>query len=67
MIGPYIRSPFEYFCISPVGLSPKKEPGKFWLIQDLSSAKGGISINSNIAERKGTVTYAGVPTALDLI
>ncbi len=57
MIGPYIRLPFDYFCISPVRLSPKKDPGKFRLIQDLSSPKGGISINSNITERKGTVTY----------
>ncbi len=67
MIGPFSQSPFEEYCVSPLGLQLKKDPNKFRLIQDLSAPKRGVSINSNIDNRKGEVRYADVATEINLI
>ena len=34
--GPFLDRPCKYFNVSPLGLCPKKEKGKFWLIFHLS-------------------------------
>ena len=67
MIGPFEKSPFPYFCVSPLGAREKKEPGKYRIIHDLSAPKKGVSVNGNIAETKGSVSYADIPAAVRLI
>ena len=56
--GPFTSSPFHSFCVSPLGLIPKKIPGDFWLIHHLSFPKG-ISINDGIASENMHIQYAG--------
>ena len=36
LAGPFRSLPFQTFCISPLGLVPKKAPGDFQLIHHLS-------------------------------
>ena len=45
--GPFSAPPFEDIVISPLGLTPKKEPGAFRLIHDLLFPKG-YSVNPGI-------------------
>ncbi len=45
----------------------KKLPGKFRVIHDLSSPFEGISVNSCIPTKDGTVMYDTVDTAIQLI
>jgi hypothetical protein len=40
MAGPFKLPPFKDFVVSPLGLVPKKEPGEFRLIHDLSFPRG---------------------------
>ena len=54
--GPFSAPPFEDFVISPLGLIPKKEPGAFRLIHDLSFPKGD-SVNSGIPREYCSVSY----------
>ena len=42
--------------ISPLGFIPKTEPGKFWIIHDLSFPKGD-SVNSGIPKEFCSVAY----------
>ena len=52
--------------LSPIGLVPKKIPGKFRLIHHLSYPRG-TSINSGIDRQHTTVTYHTVDNAIDII
>ena len=54
--GPFSAPPFKDFVISPLGLIPKKEPGAFRLIHDLSFPKGD-SVNSGIPREYCSVSY----------
>ncbi len=54
--GPFENKPFHDFCISPLGVVPKKEPSKFRLIHDLSFPKGN-SVNDGIPKEFCTVQY----------
>ena len=60
--GPFVSPPFTPFQISPVGVVPKKEPGKFRLIQHLSYPRGQ-SINDGIPIEQSHVTYQTVDDA----
>ncbi len=67
MIGPFLGPVFPAYVISPLGLRKKKVPGKFRVIHDLSAPFEGISVNSCIPTKDGTVTYDTVDTAIQLI
>ena len=64
--GPHKNVPFTNFMSSPIGLVPKKEPGKFRLIQHLSWPEGK-SINDFIDPEACTVKYARFDDAVKLI
>ena len=64
--GPFTSPPFQSFCVSPLGLIPKKTPGDFRLIHHLSFPKG-LSINDGILSEDTHVRYATVADAIKLI
>lgn len=66
MCGPFRTSPLAYLCISPIGVVPKKVPGKYRLIQHLSFPHGG-SVNDAIPEALCRVRYQLFDEALDLV
>ena len=53
--GPFSQAPFQSFCVSPIGVVPKKVPGEFRLIQHLSYPHGS-SINDGISSDDSHVT-----------
>lgn len=63
LAGPFSLPPFSKFCISPLGVVPKKTPGDFRLIHHLSFPKGG-SINDGISEEFSSVSYATIQDAI---
>ena len=67
--GPLDRPPCPGFRMSPLGLVPKKEPGKFRLIHDLSYPKFqlGQSVNSNIEGEYSVVSYDDLDFAIYII
>ena len=67
--GPFDDPPFHDFRSSPLGLVPKKEPGEFRVIHDLSYPKysQGVSINSNISPENSTVSYDDLDYAISII
>jgi hypothetical protein len=58
--------PLDNMVFSPVGVHPKKQPGKFRIIQHLSFPKGS-SINDGISRDNARVKYASVPDAISKI
>ena len=62
--GPFTSPPFQAFCVSPLGLIPKKTP--FRLIHHLSFPKG-LSINDGILSEETHVRYATVADVIKLI
>ena len=54
--GPFSAPPFDDLVICPLGLIPKKEPGAFRLIHDLSFPKGD-SVNCGITREHCRVSY----------
>ena len=64
--GPFQDMPFSNLIISPVGLVPKSEPGKFRLIHNLSFPEGG-SINDGIDRELCKVQYANFDDAVNLV
>ena len=64
MAGPFTEPPFDPFHISPIGLRPKKLPGQFRLIHDLSFPYNESSINSNIPKECKQVKYCCVLDAI---
>ena len=54
--GPFQSPPFADFHISPLGLIPKREPGEYRLIHDLSHPTGS-SINEFIDSEHTSVQY----------
>ena len=54
--GPFDTPPFENFCVSPLGVVPKKTPGEFRLIHHLSFPKGG-SVNDGISSEHTVVQF----------
>ena len=66
LAGPFKSPPFQSFCVSPLGLVPKKIPGDFRLIHHLSFPKG-LSVNDGIASENTNVRYATVTDAIRII
>jgi hypothetical protein len=64
--GPFLRPPFDPFFISPLGLVPKKEHGKFRLIHDLSYSPDG-AVNDYIGSDDAAVQYEILDHVIDLI
>ena len=54
--GPFQSPPFFQFTTSPLGAVPKKEPGEFRIIHDLSYPKNN-SVNSCISKLDSAVSY----------
>ena len=54
--GPFDEPPFSDFLVSPLGVVPKKEPGKFRLIHDLSFPLD-VSVNDFIDPAEARVHY----------
>ena len=63
LAGPFHSPPFSNFCISPLGVVPKKTPGEFRLIHHLSFPKG-LSINDGIPEEFSSVSFATIQDAI---
>lgn len=66
MIGPFDSPPFTNFRISPLGVVPKKEVGKFRLIHHLSHPKGS-SVNDGISKEDASVSYVSFDRAVMLV
>ena len=66
MGGPFREPPLGNFISSPLGLVPKKTPGQFRIIHDLSFPKGN-SVNSHIPREWATVSYELLDDALKII
>lgn len=64
--GPFTNPPFENLVCSPLGLVPKKTPGEFRLIHDLSFPKGN-SVNSHIDPFYSAVQYEVLDNCVELI
>lgn len=64
--GPYCSPPLKNFVVSPLGLVPKKNPGKFRIIHHLSYPEGS-SVNDGIPDRHAAVHYASVDDAVKVI
>ena len=64
--GPFIAPPLPDFRVSPLGLIPKKEPGSFRLIHDLSQPQLE-SVNSYIEDANATVKYETLDCIVDLL
>ncbi|XP_077155697.1 uncharacterized protein LOC143818192 [Ranitomeya variabilis] len=64
--GPFQSLPFKNMKISPLGIIPKKEPGKYRLIHHLSHPKGD-SVNDAISPEEASVSYASFDKAVELV
>ena len=66
ILGPFDRPPFTDFRVNPLGFVPKRTPGEYRLIVDLSQPKGH-SVNSYIPPELSSVSYPGIQDAIDII
>ncbi len=64
--GPFDSRPLRNLIISPIGLVPKSEPGKYRLIQHLSFPDGS-SINDGINREMCKVQYTSFDVAVRLV
>lgn len=64
--GPLTEPPFDPFCVSPIGLVPKREPNSYRLIHHLSYPDGA-SINDNIDPDLATVQYSSFDQAVEKV
>ena len=66
--GPFDQPPFHPFRCSPIRLEPKKEPGEYRVIHNLSYPfQHPTSINSGIPQEHKAVTYAMLDEAVEYI
>ena len=66
LAGPFINSPFKEYYISPIGIIPKKDKGKYRLIHDLSFLRGS-SVNDGIPLDIRSVNYEPFDNAISHI
>ena len=66
LAGPFESPPFTEFCVSPLGVVPKKVPGEFRMIHHLSFPSGS-SVNDGILSANTSVQYATIADAISLI
>lgn len=59
VLGPFKPGAFPHVQVSPFGVIPKSEPGKWRLILDLSSPRGD-SVNDGIAKELCSLSYTTV-------
>lgn len=64
--GPFLSPPFPNLRVSPLGVVPKREEGKYRLIQHLSHPKGS-SVNDGILSEDSSVTYVSFDRAVSLV
>ena len=64
--GPFKTPPFPIFRVLPLGVVPRKTPGKFCLIHHLSYPPGA-SINDVILSEHAMVAYSQADDAIFLI
>lgn len=64
--GPYASPPFSNLRVSPLGVVPKKELGKYRLIHHLSYPKGE-SVNDGISKEEASVSYVSFDRAVCLV
>ena len=62
MLGPYAPHECQGVVVSPIGVVPKRTPGAFRVIVDLSSPKGH-SVNDNLCRHLTHVAYSSVEDA----
>ena len=67
MAGPFEDVPFENFQVSPLALRPKKTPGEFRLLHNLSYPYNETSINAQISAEDKHVKYASINDAIKKI
>ena len=64
--APFDSPPFPNFQVSPIGLVPKKDSGKFRTIFHLSHPKSGTtSINSAISKDEFSLQYVTIDHAIE--
>ncbi|XP_041424912.1 uncharacterized protein LOC108711538 isoform X1 [Xenopus laevis] len=66
MAGPFEDLPIEGLVVSPLGIVPKKESGKFRMIQHLSYPDGE-SVNDALDEEQCKVQYQSFDEALEIV
>lgn len=64
--GPYVSPPYPNLVLSPLGMVPKKEPGKFRMIHDLSFPQHK-SVNDSIADEQASVSYETLDRVVELV
>lgn len=64
--GPFMEPPFEGLHISPLGIVPKKAPGEFCIIHNLSYPRG-TSVNDATPQELCSVTYVSFDQAVKRI
>ena len=65
--GPYTAPPLPNFVCSPLGVVPKKIPGTYRIIHDLSFPRNGNSINSTIPQLHSTVSLESFDDVANLV
>ena len=66
ILGPSDEKPFKKFKCNPLGIVPKKIPGKFRAIMDLSYQHGD-AINNFIDKEEFSLRYVTVDRAVEYI
>ena len=66
IFGTLFFKPFDNFICSPLGVVPKKTPGEFRIIHDLSFPEGN-SLNEHIPRENATVQYESIENVIQLI
>ncbi|XP_041438056.1 uncharacterized protein LOC121399992 [Xenopus laevis] len=66
MAGPFEEVPIKDLVVSPLGIVPKKEPGKFRMIQHLSYPEGA-SVNDALDKEQCSVQYQSFEKALEIV
>lgn len=66
MAGPFTEPPLPNLRVSPLGLVPKKDTGKFRLIHHLSFPPG-LSVNDGISREEAAVSYVSFDRAIALV
>ena len=66
VLGPFKTPPFNNFVTSPLGLVPKKEPGEYRMIHDLSYPRSN-SVNAYIPRSASAVQYETLDQAIQLV
>lgn len=66
LLGPFLELPHSSFISMPLGVVPKKEPGYFRVIHDLSFPIG-CSVTDLISNNLSAVSYADFYYVVSLI